>query len=79
MLNWIEFFCVDLESDLNGLRQWLHDMEGRLLPLCVQPNWSPEEVKVKMVEHQVNFTFQIYDFFTSGEFIILPFLLIFVT
>ncbi len=48
--------CVfsDLEQDLNGLRKWLHDVENRLLPLCVRGNWEKGELEAKLKEHQVN-------------------------
>ena len=44
----------DLEQDLNGLRTWLHDVESRLLPLCVRPHWNTAELEAKLKEHQVS-------------------------
>ncbi len=45
---------ADLEADLKGLRRWLHEVESQVLPLHVRPNWTVDELEVKLKEHQVN-------------------------
>lgn len=53
----INCFFVDLEEDLNNLRRWLHSVEGTILPLCLKPEWTIEQLRQKLQDHQVGVMF----------------------
>ncbi|XP_040580932.1 uncharacterized protein klar isoform X2 [Lepeophtheirus salmonis] len=48
-----DHFHSDIEQDVRGLRKWLKEMEGKILPLRFRTKWSREAIEEKMKEIQV--------------------------
>ena len=45
---------ADLEEDLSTLRQWLHKVEGQVVPLTIKVSWTVDDLQQKLRQHEVS-------------------------
>jgi len=49
----VTYWFIDIREDVIALSNWVSDMEKSLASLHILTSWSTDELREKLIEHQV--------------------------